>query len=107
MVFNKRNVIPTCKNFNLATSGSKPTYQPLDADAEGEPSGSNNIAWAIIIGPEGGFSDAELNLLRSLPNSHSIDLGPRILRAETAIITAIALWQNTYGDFNLQPDFRG
>ena len=58
--------------------------------------------WAILIGPEGGFSDAERQLLRSLPFVTPIALGPRILRAETAAMAAITLWQATLGDW--RPD---
>ncbi len=63
--------------------------------------------WCILIGPEGGFSEAEIKMLHSMKNIHPVGLGPRILRAETAIITAIALWQNYLGDFGSSPDFRG
>ena len=55
--------------------------------------------WAIIIGPEGGFSDAERKKLRSLDYAHSISLGPRILRADTAAVAAMTVWQQTHGDW--------
>ena len=55
--------------------------------------------WAVLIGPEGGFSDAERARLRALPFAHPVSLGPRILRAETAAIAALTLWQNTLGDW--------
>ena len=55
--------------------------------------------WAILIGPEGGFSEIERNHLRELKFTHSISLGPRILRADTAVVTAISLWQNYLGDW--------
>jgi 16S rRNA (uracil1498-N3)-methyltransferase len=48
---------------------------------------------AILIGPEGGFADAELDLLRQLPFVRAVGLGPRVLRAETAAIAALACWQ--------------
>ena len=54
---------------------------------------------AILIGPEGGFSPEEREMLRSLPYSRIISLGPRILRAETAAVAALALWQNAMGDW--------
>ena len=54
---------------------------------------------AILIGPEGGFSEAERARLRGLPMVHPIGLGPRILRAETAAIAALALWQAGLGDW--------
>lgn len=54
---------------------------------------------AILIGPEGGFSDDEKARLRTLPFVRPIRLGPRILRAETAAVAALALWQATAGDW--------
>lgn len=68
---------------------------------------SEQFKYAIVIGPEGGFSPKELEYLRSLENVFAIGLGPRILRAETAIITALALVQNYLGDYAISPDFRG
>ena len=67
----------------------------------------NSGKWAILIGPEGGFSANEIRILHGMKNVHAVGLGPRILRAETAIITAIALWQSYLGDFGSVPDFRG
>jgi 16S rRNA (uracil1498-N3)-methyltransferase len=55
--------------------------------------------WAILIGPEGGFSDPERARLRALPFAHVISLGPRILRADTAAVAALALWQHHLGDW--------
>ena len=55
--------------------------------------------WAILIGPEGGFSEAERMRLRSLPFAHVASLGPRILRADTAAVAAMTLWQTTFGDW--------
>ena len=55
--------------------------------------------WAILIGPEGGFSADEKTRLRSLPMVHPIALGPRILRADTAAVAAITLWQAALGDW--------
>lgn len=54
---------------------------------------------AILIGPEGGFSPDEKARLRGLPFVHPIALGPRILRAETAALAAVTLWQATNGDW--------
>lgn len=55
--------------------------------------------WAILTGPEGGFSMAERTRLRGLDFSVPVTLGPRILRADTAVIAAIALWQAALGDW--------
>lgn len=55
--------------------------------------------WAILIGPEGGFTEGERNLIRSKAHVVPVTLGPRILRADTAAIVAIALWQSFRGDW--------
>jgi 16S rRNA (uracil1498-N3)-methyltransferase len=56
-------------------------------------------AWAVLIGPEGGFAPEERARLRSLPFVVPISLGPRILRADTAAIAALTLWQAALGDW--------
>ncbi len=55
---------------------------------------------ALLIGPEGGFDDAEREAVRSHPLARPISLGPRILRGETAAITATAIWMSVVGDWN-------
>lgn len=55
--------------------------------------------WAILIGPEGGFSPTEREILRALPYATPATLGPRILRADTAAISALTLWQAAIGDW--------
>jgi 16S rRNA (uracil1498-N3)-methyltransferase len=55
--------------------------------------------WAIFIGPEGGFSPSEAARLREMENTHPISLGPRILRADTAAVAALTLWQTVLGDW--------
>ena len=55
--------------------------------------------WAILIGPEGGFSDGEAAKLRGMPQVVAVSLGPRILRADTAAVAALALWQSVLGDW--------
>jgi 16S rRNA (uracil1498-N3)-methyltransferase len=55
---------------------------------------------ALLIGPEGGFSEEEQTLLRSLDFVTAIPLGPRILRADTAAVAAFALIQATIGDWD-------
>ena len=56
--------------------------------------------WAILIGPEGGFSPEEGERLRALPFTTAVSLGPRILRADTAAIAALTLWQAAIGDWD-------
>ena len=73
-----------------------------DESMAGEPSRLNDLPqgpWAIVIGPEGGFSERERDILRNHSNSHAISLGPRILRADTAAVAALALWQTALGDW--------
>lgn len=55
--------------------------------------------WAILIGPEGGFSDAERAALGRMAFVTPVSLGPRILRADTAAVAALTLWQATLGDW--------
>ena len=54
---------------------------------------------AILIGPEGGFSADEAARLRARPGTVPLSLGPRILRADTAAVAAITLWQAACGDW--------
>jgi 16S rRNA (uracil1498-N3)-methyltransferase len=61
----------------------------------GEPVG----AWAVLIGPEGGFSPRERDRIRALTGAVPVSLGPRILRADTAAISALTLWQSALGDW--------
>lgn len=56
--------------------------------------------WAILIGPEGGFSEAERKRLHALPYAHAVSLGPRILRADTAAVAAMTVWQQQLGDWS-------
>ena len=55
--------------------------------------------WAVLIGPEGGFSPGEREALRGLDFAVPASLGPRILRADTAAISALTLWQASLGDW--------
>ncbi len=54
---------------------------------------------AVITGPEGGFTAAELAALRGIPRAMAVRLGPRILRADTAALAAMACWQAWAGDW--------
>ena len=54
---------------------------------------------AILIGPEGGFSADEAAKLRGKPHVTPLSLGPRILRADTAAVAALTLWQAACGDW--------
>jgi 16S rRNA (uracil1498-N3)-methyltransferase len=55
--------------------------------------------WAVLIGPEGGFDPMERERIRALSFVTPVTLGPRILRADTATIAALTLWQAALGDW--------
>jgi 16S rRNA (uracil1498-N3)-methyltransferase len=55
--------------------------------------------YAVIVGPEGGWTAAELGTLRAMPSCICLGLGPRILRADTAALAALALLQCFVGDW--------
>jgi 16S rRNA (uracil1498-N3)-methyltransferase len=55
-------------------------------------------AWAVLIGPEGGFAETELDALRKLPFVSAVSLGPRILRADTAALAGLAVLQALRGE---------
>lgn len=74
---------------------AKPMRETLSEKASG-PAG-------ILIGPEGGFSPQERERMRSLPFIVPVTLGPRILRAETAAVAALTLWQSLLGDWSDHP----
>ncbi|KKC25149.1 16S rRNA (uracil(1498)-N(3))-methyltransferase [Sphingomonas sp. SRS2] len=54
---------------------------------------------AILIGPEGGFTDGERAAIKALPQATGVSLGPRILRADTAMAAAVSLWMGLAGDW--------
>jgi 16S rRNA (uracil1498-N3)-methyltransferase len=67
--------------------------------------------WAILVGPEGGFDRSELEALRRMKDVTAVGLGPRILRADTAALAALACWQALVGDWRrptprLSSDYR-
>jgi 16S rRNA (uracil1498-N3)-methyltransferase len=60
--------------------------------------GQSAKAWAVLIGPEGGFAETELDALRKLPFVLPVSLGPRILRADTAALAGLAVLQALRGE---------
>lgn len=54
---------------------------------------------AILVGPEGGFDDAENAAIRSARGAVPVSLGPRILRADTAAVAAVGIWMAAAGDW--------
>ncbi|HTW52044.1 MAG TPA: 16S rRNA (uracil(1498)-N(3))-methyltransferase [Stellaceae bacterium] len=69
---------------------------PIAAALAGLPPGAPA---ALLIGPEGGFAETELDALRKLPFVTTVGLGPRVLRAETAALAALAAFQAIAGDW--------
>jgi len=61
--------------------------------------GARPAPWAVMVGPEGGFAADELDRLRKLPIVNAVGLGPRLLRADTAALAALACWQALAGDW--------
>jgi 16S rRNA (uracil1498-N3)-methyltransferase len=82
----------------------RPTY--FADEAGGEPAADvfKPGAALILIGPEGGFTDEERASIRAAPNAVAISLGPRILRAETAALAALAAYMAVAGDWRLSAD---
>ena len=54
---------------------------------------------AVLVGPEGGFTDDENVAIRAHPNTVAVSLGPRILRADTAAVASISIWMASNGDW--------
>lgn len=82
-------------------TGAPPLVACLEAERGKTPSG-----WGILVGPEGGLAPAELDALGKLAFVVRASLGPRILRAETASILAVGLWQSLLGDGRAAPEPR-
>lgn len=89
------------------TGGGPPIAAVLSAVA----AEAASTPWAILIGPEGGFEQGELEALRRMKDVTAVGLGPRILRADTAAVAALACWQALVGDWQrptprLDADYR-
>ena len=80
-----------------------PARPIADVLAELTPNVNGPNAWGIFCGPEGGFHVSELDRLRNLDFVTPVGLGPRILRADTAALTALAVFQAILGDGKLRP----
>jgi 16S rRNA (uracil1498-N3)-methyltransferase len=78
------------------TREAAPAAEALTAETHG---GAAPGPWAVLIGPEGGFSPDERAALRAMPAALPVSLGPRVLRADTAAVAALALWQAALGDW--------
>ena len=97
-------IAPPCPLAD-ALAGWSPERGLLVCDTEAESSitealtGAPAASWAILIGPEGGFAPDERRLLADHPSAVHARLGPRILRAETAVAAALACFQALAGDW--------
>jgi 16S rRNA (uracil1498-N3)-methyltransferase len=83
-------------------SGRRLIFCDEDADTNNPMSKLADIGekkLGLLVGPEGGFSEEERRMLRALPFVTAIPLGPRILRADTAAVAALAVIQATIGDW--------
>ena len=78
---------------------ARPVLESLGSFPSPLEGGGMQPSWAVLIGPEGGFDPLERTRLRSLPFVTPVTLGPRILRADTAAIAALTLWQAALGDW--------
>jgi 16S rRNA (uracil1498-N3)-methyltransferase len=72
---------------------------PPIADAFARAKGTAE-SWAILTGPEGGFDADERAAMRACPCVIPVTLGPRIMRADTAALAALAVWQAVLGDWH-------
>ena len=84
---------PTRRLMFCDETGGDPALKAL------EPFSASPSPWAVLIGPEGGFAPEERDRLRALPVAVAVSLGPRVLRADTAAVTALTLWQAALGDW--------
>jgi len=85
---------PIGEALTIWTAGVSPASAGADRRDAGGPS-----KLALLIGPEGGFTPEERRMLRAMPYVIPVSLGPRILRAETAVIAALGVIQSVWGDW--------
>ncbi|MEO0819187.1 MAG: 16S rRNA (uracil(1498)-N(3))-methyltransferase [Pseudomonadota bacterium] len=79
--------------FGGAAAALPAAARALGAAAEGAG------PWAVLTGPEGGFAPEEAERLAAMPEAVAVGLGPRVLRADTAAVAALVLWQSVLGDW--------
>ena len=96
-------VVHALQKLSKLLDGWDPQRQIMFCDETrlGSGAGLPSLAgpWAVLIGPEGGFSPAERGRLNEMPQAHGVSLGPRVLRADTAAVAALTLWQSALGDW--------
>lgn len=82
-----------------------PITEALRPFAKARAAAGASRPWAVLIGPEGGFSATEQERLRGLEFTVPVSLGPRIMRAETAAVAALSVWQALVGDWHIVGKF--
>ena len=99
---------PTERRILLCAESGRapPVAEVLAEHARAAAPNARTPPWAIMTGPEGGFHGSELDALRKLPFVAPVGLGPRVLRADTAALAALACWQAWLGDGRDAPPFR-
>ncbi len=104
-------ILPVIKLDELIKSATNERITLLcNESGQGEPAISalqklESGAFSVIIGPEGGFSKREFELMQTSPYITSITMGPRILRADTAAIAALTCCMSILGDWDEFPNF--
>ena len=93
-----RSIEATLRRPRLAAQQHDPVAA-LEEARDSTPPTLRPMPVSVLIGPEGGFSEEERVAVLKLPNLVRISLGPRILRADTAAVAALALIQSTLGDW--------
>lgn len=88
------------------TGGGMPIRDTLTRQETSSQGAKGAGKYAILTGPEGGFSSQELKQLRALPHAMPISLGPRVLRADTAALAALTCLQVFAGDWHARPRWR-
>ena len=86
------------------TGEGQPVAEMLQGLGNNESDGPG--PWAVIVGPEGGFAETELDALGKLPFVYAATMGPRILRADTAALAALTCWQAVIGDWVNRPNHK-
>ncbi len=94
---------PTARRLLVcAEAGAARPIGEVLGEAAAAPPGAAQ-AWAVMTGPEGGYAQSELDALHQVPFVTLVGLGPRLLRADTAALAALASWQAILGDGVARP----
>jgi len=98
------DVLPPCTLDELIAGSADRKIMFCDEGEDVQPapealSHQTRGSWAVLIGPEGGFAPEERAMLRAQDRVVPVSLGPRIMRADTAAVAALTLWQAALGDW--------